>query len=98
MMDKKVREKIECRAFEIFEWRQANGIVGSHYDDWFQAEAEITIDRRQIEGCPTCGYNFLARHDDEIACLRNGCSWKIMARRKSDQDKPAMGDIKKDWG
>ena len=96
MIDKNIREKISCRAFEIWEWRQANGIGGNATTDWFEAQEEIITDRR-IEGCPKCGYKFLVRNDGEIACLKSGCNWKIKAKRKLDEDIPDFNEIKKNW-
>lgn len=96
MIDKHIREKIEARAFEIYEWRKENNVPGSAESDWFQAEAEIITDRRQ-EGCPKYGYKLLARNDSEIFCLKDGCDWKIKAKREYDKDIPDFEEIKKDW-
>ena len=97
MIDKKIREKIEALAFEKFEWRRENGVSGSALGDWLDAEAEILINKRQIEGCPICGYKFLVRNDEEIACLSNSCKWKIKSKRKLDDNIPDMKNIKAIW-
>ena len=95
-MEKLLREKIEKRAWEIYQYRQENCIGGSNLDDWFQAESEIITDRR-IEGCPLCGSKLLARNNGEIFCLKEGCSFKIKAKRKQDSDISNFNQIKKVW-
>lgn len=86
MIDKKIREKISARAFEIYEWRKENGIGGNATTDWFDAQEEVLIDKRVNNGCPNCGFSLLARKNNMIICLR--CDWKITARRKLDEDIP----------
>ncbi len=95
MFNKRIREKIEARAFEIYSYRTENNIAGSSLDDWFQAESEIITDRRMDNGCPKCNFKLLARRDDKIICLR--CDFEIEAKRKLDKDMPDFSDIKKDW-
>jgi hypothetical protein len=98
MIDKHLKEKIEKRAYEIYEWRKENGVPGCALGDWLEAESEIIPDRRtNKEGCPKCGYKLLARKDDEIICLRRECNWKSKAKRKLDQEIFAFNEIKKDW-
>lgn len=38
-----IQKIIEARAFEIYEYRQENGLGGSHWDDWYQAEREVMM-------------------------------------------------------
>jgi len=97
MIDKYIREKIEARAYEIYEWRKENNVPGSALSDWEQAEIEIITDRRTNAGCPKCDFNLVARNDGEIFCLRNGCDWKIEAKRKFDKNIPDINEIKRDW-
>jgi len=97
MIDKYIREKVEKRAYEIYEWRKENNIVGNHLDDWFQAEAEIIIDRRANNVCPKCGFGLLARNNNEIVCLNSKCDYKIEAKRKLDETIPDISEIKKIW-
>ena len=96
MIDKHIREKIEKRAFEIYEFRKANGIGGNATTDWFEAQEEIITDRR-IEGCPKCGGKLLARKNNTIICLKNGCDFQVERKRKLDEDIPDFNEIKKEF-
>jgi hypothetical protein len=95
MIDKKIREKIEKRAYDIYKYRQENCIVGSHLDDWFQAECEIVTDRRGISGCPLCNSNLLVKEDNKIICLM--CKWSVELKRKSDEKIPDFKEVKSRW-
>jgi predicted small metal-binding protein len=53
-------------------------------------------DRKNI--CPKCGFNLLARSDNIIFYLNNGCDWHIEAKRKDDIEKvPEIHNLKKIW-
>lgn len=95
MIDKFQREKIQTRAFEIFEWRRENDIAGCALGDWLEAETEFVIDKRTNDGCPKCGYSLIARRDDKIICLK--CDWNIEAKRKTDKETADFNEIRKDW-
>ena len=97
MIDKRIREKIEYRAWEISEWRKENNIPGSALGDWLQAESEIIPDRRINAGCLKCGSKLLARTDGEIFCLKIGCDWRIKAKREFDKNIIDFQEIKKEW-
>ena len=97
MIDKRIREKIEALAYEKYEWRKENGISGCALGDWLDAEAEILIDRRQIEGCPKHGNKLRAQENNTIICLMAGCDWNVPARRKTDEGIPSIKDIKNIW-
>ena len=97
MIDKLLKQKIEERAFEIYEWRIANGISGCETGDWLEAEAELA-DKRQTDGkhCPKCGF-MEAGKDNMLICLNNSCDWQIEAKRFSDKNIPTFNEIKKVW-
>jgi predicted RNA-binding Zn-ribbon protein involved in translation (DUF1610 family) len=97
VIDKHLKEKIELRAHEIYEWRQANNVPGNATTDWFEAQEEVIADRRTNFGCPKCGFPMLARNNEEIFCLKNECDYREKAKRDSDKDIPKFSDIKKDW-
>ena len=97
MIDKHIREKIELRAFEIYEWRKENNIPGCALGDWLDAQSEIITDRR-AEGCPKCGSKLLARKDNMIICLKSSCDFQVERKRKLDEDIPDFKEIKKIWG
>ena len=40
-MDKRIKECIEERAYEIYEWRVANEMPGCALSDWLEAEEEV---------------------------------------------------------
>jgi DNA-directed RNA polymerase subunit RPC12/RpoP len=98
MIDKQIKQKIEQRAFEIFEWRKENGVPGSALGDWLEAECEIITDRRtNNNSCPECGFKLLALSANKIICLNTKCDYSIEAKRKDDSQIPNLNDIKKDW-
>ena len=96
MIDKQSKEKVAARAFEIYEYRQANGIPGCALQDWLEAELDL-CDRRQITGCPKCNFPLLTRKDDNITCLSNTCDWQVKAKRDTDSKIPTVQELKKDW-
>ena len=97
MIDKHIRDKIEVKAFEIYEYREANNITGSALGDWLDAQAQIITDRRANNNCPKCGFGLLARNNNEIVCLNSKCDFKIEAKRKFDEDIPDVNEIRKIW-
>ena len=95
MIDKLIREKIEARAFEIYEYRIANGISGCSLGDYLDAELEL-CDRRQFDNCPIDGYPIF-KDGDKIICCKIGCLWQIDKKRATDKHLPDFNEIKKDF-
>jgi len=97
MINKNIREKIEARAYELYEWRKENNVPGSALGDWLDAQAEIFDQRQNNENCPKCGFKLLARYNDKIICLNHKCDWEIETKRKLDEKIPDFAEIKKNW-
>ena len=91
MIDRLTQEKIEKRAFEIYEWRVYNNVPGCSLSDWLEAESDVIIDRRK-EGCPKCGCKLLGRKDDTVICL--SCTWSVIYTRQTDKDLTEFRKIK----
>ena len=96
-MNPELKQKIEKRAYEIYQERLKKGIPGSALGDWLCAEAEILKDRRMNDGCPRCGRKLLALQDKYVVCLNPNCSWKIEAKRIEDFKLPKAVEVKKLW-
>jgi len=95
MIDKQGKKKVAARAFEIYEYRQANGIPGCALQDWLEAELDL-CDRRQVTGCPKCGWP-LFRSNTMLICIKDGCNWQTEAKRNADKDRPSFQEARKDW-
>ena len=96
MIDKYLKEKIQIKAYAIWKHRKEHNISGSALGDWLEAQREI-FEKRQIKGCPICGYSLLAKENGKIICLRVGCNWTIETKRKTDENLPNFNEIKKEW-
>jgi len=100
MIDKHYYDRVQIRAYEKYLERINSGdpeeLKKTADDDWAQAEAEL-CDRRQITSCPICGFTLLARDGNNKICLRNGCDWKVEAKRAEDKNIPTIQELRKDW-
>ncbi len=94
-MNEELHQRIKIRAYEIYEYRKENGIMGSSTTDWLEAEEEICIDRRVNDGCPNCHFKLIARRDNKIICLK--CNFEIETKRKEDENISRLSEIKKIW-
>lgn len=54
-------------------------------------------DKRGNPICPKCGYQLLARCEDKIFCLNNGCEWFTDSKRKEDEKVPDIHKLKDMW-
>lgn len=54
-------------------------------------------EQRIHKGCPVCGYQFIARENDEIICLGYHCNWREKSKRENDKQIPTASEIKRDW-
>lgn len=55
------------------------------------------IERKQ--SCPICGFNIIAKVDNNIYCLNpKQCTWTTAVRREEDKQLPDIHEIKNMWG